>query len=117
MAKDDNSDIRTTNHGFDNPDLPDTLTKKDKTDLPFSPLIGDIFTQMFKDSASTTNRLVDSLQYQNNYLRAQLDIIRETVADLADSDMLVNPRLYLKALHPSEKAIEQVMQNNSDIGL
>jgi hypothetical protein len=76
------------------------MTDTTDTDPPFSPLLADIFTRMFEDSAFTTNALIEGLQRQVDDYRCELAAVREGVA-----------RLLGGPYQPSTDAIERAVFN------
>lgn len=77
----------------------------ENTDQPFSPLVGAVITTMFEQSAATTNRLIESLQYQLAHEQARNDAIVWKISQLCDGPHVPNPALIRSALYPSDELI------------
>lgn len=70
-------------------------------------LIGAIVTQMFKDSAYTSNALIDSHKSRADKAEAELAAVRWKVETLLSGDYAPSHLALLRALYPSEAAIKK----------
>jgi len=74
-------------------------------DQPFSPLVGDILTQMITDTAATTNTLIDSLTLSAETAKAEIRAIRSGINALLDGPWMPTSDAIRGALWPSEAEI------------
>lgn len=72
----------------------------------FSPLIGQLFTQMSRDAAFTSNALIDGYRGEAETNAATLRAIRATVADLLEGDYMPTPFAIIRTLYPDAATID-----------
>lgn len=85
---------------------------RDDDTVVFSPFVAQVLEASVAQTQAVTNALVDNLTYQEAEARATLELIREAVAELAGRSYVVNPQLFLQALHPSHHAVLERMRYN-----
>lgn len=79
-----------------------------EADQPFSPFVGELVTQMFKDSAFTANALVDGLNAQLLDRDAELYAIRTEIEYLFAAPYMPNPDAIRQAVfNPSKRLFDE----------
>lgn len=82
---------------------------------PFSPLVGDILTAMFTDSANTTNTLLDMYESQLREARATIQLIREQVLDLVYGPFQPTTHAIEKALYPHPERLKELVAKAKEV--
>lgn len=77
-----------------------------------SPLVSKLMEASIQMTHATTNALIDNLTYQEAEMRAQLELVCERVAEIANRPYIANSYLYLEALHPRREDVEERMIRN-----
>lgn len=83
---------------------------------PFSPLIGQIFTQMFKDSHFTHNAVIEGLQNALDDRDAELSAIRQGVSMLLSGPYMPNPDAIRRAVFYPDKELIDEYKANKEVG-
>lgn len=76
-------------------------------------LIGAIMTQMARDSAYTTNTLLDSYRTQAEQAQATLAAIRDRITELFEQPYAPNPIMILRALYPTNEVRDRYLREET----
>lgn len=81
-------------------------------DGPLSPLVADVFTAMFEQSASITNQVMDNYQAQIESLEAELYAVRQGVSLLLSGPFMPMPDAIRQAVfYPDQELIDEYNAN------
>lgn len=83
---------------------------------PIDPLLAAIISQMFADSAATTNALLDSYKHTTDRATASLGLVRARISELLDGPYLPSPDALRAALWPSDAEIEAEIEAGAGDG-
>jgi len=72
-------------------------------------LIVKLMQVSYNDYAATTQQLIQGLQYENELLRAELNLIRGNIARLTEAPYAPNPGYVYKLLWPSKEEIKDIV--------
>jgi len=87
-----------------------------KETQPITPLMANIVTKMFEDSAATTDRLIDNLNAQLDSTQAELNLIRSAILKLCSEKYMPNPEYIKDALYPTVGEIREYLEKNKTDG-
>lgn len=98
-------------------EVPDIDIDSDEETPPISPLVVALIEQQAKDLAYTTNALIDGLTDQYRDARAELTMIRVSLARLLHGPYQPSSYAIQQAMYPSGDAIDarrKQMEDNGD---
>lgn len=88
-------------------------TASDPITIENPDLLGAIMTQMARDSAYTTNTLLDSYRTQAEQAQATLDAIRDRIIELFEQPYAPNPLTVLRALYPTNEVRDRYLREET----
>ena len=81
--------------------------------VPFSPLLAQVITQMSRDTAYTTNTLLDGYRRDAATHAATLAAIRDRIETMLSGEHMPNPLAILRALYPHESVVDRYRQDGA----
>lgn len=79
-----------------------------------TPLVAGVLSAMFKDTAATTDALLDSYKHRADRAEAELWLVREQIGRLLEGPYMPTSQALLAALWPSDNAVVAAIDAGKD---